>query len=55
MILTPTLNITPNPNSDFENFLLFIKRGLYSQYFYIFSLYEQPKIIEITVRARRNG
>ena len=33
IILTPILTITPNPNSDFENFWLFVKQVIYFQYF----------------------
>ena len=67
IILTPTLTITPNTNSDFENFKLLVKRVLYFRYFYIFStiqnigsinlarFYKQPKVIEITVKVRSNG
>ena len=37
IVLTPTLTIIPNPNSDFDNFWVLVKRGLYFRYFYIFS------------------
>ena len=29
IILIPTLTISPNPNSDFENFWLLVKKDLY--------------------------
>ena len=41
IILTPTLTITPaNPNSDFENFRLLVKWGLYYQYFGLLRKYK---------------
>ena len=36
IILTPTLTITPNPNSNFENFWLLVKWGLHLYIFLYF-------------------